>query len=179
MKNGKIIVAMNLLIKGATKNEVSPISPTILNIRTKLLIEGKSLRHYRPGSFEFADGVRRLQKDNFHGFQFCRVCPKNKVGYDDLMQRIPLEAHHAAKPYALDHNQDPTNGVLVCRQVHIDQIHIPHRCGLAEPGKRLSLQFIANPVRPIFDIGVTCPYKPDQEEIDYSGFLPSFYDDVV
>ncbi len=137
------------------------------------------MRQNRPGHLEFSEGVRSLQKANFGGFNFCRVCPRKFGGYDVNMQRIPLEAHHAVKPYSFDHNQDPANGVLVCRKAHVEQIHIPNRCGLSEPGRRLTLEFIANPTRPIFDIGITCPYKPDQEEIDYSGFLPSSYDDVV
>lgn len=112
----------------------------------------------RPGQREFAQGVKNLQRQNFDGFTFCRICPLNRVGFDDDGKEIPLEAHHATTPYSVDRNQDPNVGILACRAGHRDQIHSRDN-GLTRLGVLLMRLVRENPKTDRYQLGNKCLYK--------------------
>lgn len=115
--------------------------------------------HERPGQKEYGEGVKRLHRKEFKALH-CRVCPLGRTGFDRNEREIPLEAHHTSMPYAVDRNQDPQTGSLICSIVHRRKVH--QGTGLSRIGLELMNKFIRNPKVTRYDIrGLECPYKDD------------------
>ncbi len=120
------------------------------------------MRHERPGQRQFAEGVKHLQRQNFDGMIFCRICPLNRVGFDDNGNEIPLEAHHATLPYSVNRDQNPEVGILVCRDGHRKQIHTPES-GITKLGVLLMRLVRENPKVDRYQLGNRCLYKSKPE----------------